>query len=95
MPAGPPLGGDEPTTKFAAAGAPHGEDRNIESWLGELRGGTPPPAPPPPADDATRAIPVSKPESDDTETATEQLNARGKPGRAVSAQDLLRREGRL
>ena len=110
VPAGPPPGGDEPTTKFAAARAPHGEDRNIESWLGELRGGTPPPPPPPPADDATRAIPtqpvgasadetraipVSKPESDDTETATEQLNARGKPGRAVSAQDLLRREGRL
>ena len=60
---------------------------------------------------ATRAIPVSKPRSSDTDAATEKLNARGeeavskseaksedKPprrGGGVSAQDLLRREGRL
>ena len=42
-----------------------------------------------------RAIPVSRPESVDSEVATEQLNARGKKGGGVSAQDLLRREGRL
>jgi RND superfamily putative drug exporter len=102
-------------------------DREIESWLGELRGkpaaapGTPEPA----ADDATtaiptqaepvaedetatisaeetRAIPVSRPEPADNEVATEKLNARGKNagddrrrGGGVSAQDLLRREGRL
>ena len=102
-PAGAPAPSDQPTTKFAAARAPRHEDREIESWLGELRGGTPPPADDAtraipvqqPSAEETRAIPVSRPDSEDTETATEQLNARGKPGRAVSAQDLLRREGRL
>ncbi|MCB0933016.1 MAG: hypothetical protein KDB71_14115, partial [Mycobacterium sp.] len=56
-----------------------------------------PPAPTPPADiaaDETRAIPISRPENTDTDVATEQLNARGQGG-GVSAQDLLRREGRL
>ena len=126
--------------------APH---REIESWLGELRGkatggqAAPPPQPSAeptrampspesrtPADDATtaipaaagddggipddvsptvsaeetRAIPVSRPEPADPEVATEKLNARGKKqggedrprrGGGVSAQDLLRREGRL
>ena len=50
----------------------------------------------------TRAIPVSRPEPADNEVATEKLNARGKNagddrrrGGGVSAQDLLRREGRL
>jgi RND superfamily putative drug exporter len=38
---------------------------------------------------------VSRPESGDTDVATEQLNARAKKGGGVSAQDLLRREGRL
>ncbi|RWA15391.1 hypothetical protein MBRU_10100 [Mycolicibacterium brumae DSM 44177] len=104
-------------------------EREIESWLGDLRGNAPrqqPSDPPttalptdPPTtaltsqpqagDDepeaATRAIPVAK-QPGDTETATEKLNARGeekpdegdKPprrGGGVSAQDLLRREGRL
>ncbi len=42
----------------------------------------------------TRAIPVSRPISGDSDVATEQLNARAKSN-GVSAQDLLRREGRL
>jgi RND superfamily putative drug exporter len=42
----------------------------------------------------TRAIPVSRPASGDSDVATEQLNARAKSN-GVSAQDLLRREGRL
>lgn len=116
-------------------------DREIESWLGELRGkpsnapGPQPSAEPTRAmsapDDATtaipmggagtraqngsdevspsisaeetRAIPVSRPEQGDSEVATEKLNSRGKKegeerprrGGGVSAQDLLRREGRL
>ena len=45
--------------------------------------------------DETRAIPVSRPESGDSDVATEKLNARGKQSGGVSAQDLLRREGRL
>jgi len=49
----------------------------------------------PVSSEATRAIPVSRPESGDSDVATEQLNARGKTGGGVSAQDLLRREGRL
>lgn len=116
MPAGPAP--DAPTTRFAAA-KPKRPDRDVTSWLGELRdtrqptpGVTQPPEDAttilpaggktteiPSADpisaDETRAIPVSRPESGDSETATEQLNARGKQGGGVSAQDLLRREGRL
>ena len=45
--------------------------------------------------DETRAIPISRPEGGDSDVATEKLNARGKQGGALSAQDLLRREGRL
>lgn len=61
-----------------------------------------------PDDAATRAIPVSKTTSDtdDSQAATERVNARGenqpehparpqRGGDSVSAQDLLRREGRL
>ncbi len=100
-------------------------DREIESWLGELRTGETPPSPPPsqptvpvggtdaaettaipaqpdPASisaDETRAIPVSRPDRGDTEVATEKLNSRGAKesgdDQPVSAQDLLRREGRL
>lgn len=111
-------------------------EREIESWLGELRGkpgagAQQPPVQPPSAeptrsmgpsgddtegattafaaqpqaeaeaDDetATRAIPVAKPR--DADAATEKMNARGESeekrqrrGGGVSAQDLLRREGR-
>lgn len=102
--------------------APNGE-REIESWLGELRGKPGNAAPQahsqpssdptrsmnPPADDQadkTTAIPVANPRAKDTEAATEKLNSRAdaeggddKPtrrgGGGVSAQDLLRREGRL
>jgi RND superfamily putative drug exporter len=54
---------------------------------------------------ATTAIPVANPRTKDTEAATEKLNSRpdgdgdDKPtrrgGGGVSAQDLLRREGRI
>lgn len=114
---------------------PAAPDREIESWLGELRGKTPAAPPPQPSaeptrsmaapEDATtaipappaatedvppsisaeetRAIPVARPESGDSEVATEKLNARGQKegedrprrGGGVSAADLLRREGRL
>jgi RND superfamily putative drug exporter len=119
---------------------PPREDREIESWLGELRGtGTPPgpPLPPPskrPSADVTRAMPEqgpgnepttaipalgnppegrrrTQPQNDDATTAipvpkqdadaaTEKLNTRDdeerkRRGGGVSAQDLLRREGRL
>ena len=108
---------------------PPAPEREIESWLGELRGeGTPgapggPSTPAGPSDSApttaipaqpdvdpalsaeeTRAIPVSRPAKGDSDVATEKLNARGKTedaekegpeGKSVSAQDLLRREGRL
>jgi len=115
---------EAPTTKFAAVRKD--DDRDIGSWLGELRSKRRPPAANPPAatpadsEDATtaiptqsgpvssgpissgpisseetRAIPVSRPDSGDTDVATEQLNARAKKSGGVSAQDLLRREGRL
>jgi len=116
---------------------PPAPDREIESWLGELRGkpsatlAQPQPSAEPtnaiPAPDGpttaipsprdqtgddvsptvsaeeTRAIPVSKPEPSESDVATEKLNSRGKKdgedrprrGGGVSAQDLLRREGRL
>jgi RND superfamily putative drug exporter len=65
---------------------------------------TPTPTPAPsPSDGQTRAIPVPgadvrarDPEATDSEPATEKLDARGRrAGGGVSAQDLLRREGRL
>ena len=118
---------EPPTTRFSTV-----QDRDIGSWLGELRRKTSRrPAGPDPAseptnvlpsgepthvlstpDDATmaiptavaaeaysadetRAIPVSRPAAD-SEVATENLNARGQhSGGGVSAQDLLRREGRI
>ncbi len=129
----PPASPEEaPTTRFASARAR--EERDIGSWLGELRrktsskrsAGADPSAEPTNVlpsgepthvisapDDATtaiptaaagdalsaeetRAIPISRPQAADSEVATEQLNARGQHGGGgVSAQDLLRREGRL
>jgi RND superfamily putative drug exporter len=53
------------------------------------------PAPQQLSAEETRAIPISRPDSGDSDVATEQLNARAKSGGGVSAQDLLRREGRL
>ncbi|ODQ85925.1 hypothetical protein [Mycolicibacterium flavescens] len=100
-------------------------EREIESWLGELRGTSAPPPPenrgqrppraqrPAPADtgnEATTAIPTPSQDPDattaiptppkDVEAATEKLNTREdddrqRRGGGVSAQDLLRREGRL
>lgn len=118
---------DAPTTRFTSA-QPKQDDRDIGSWLGELRAKTSRRAPEaqpaaPVSEDATtamptvsnptvsnptvsnpavaeqisaeetRAIPIARPE--DSDMATEQLNARGKQGGGVSAQELLRREGRL
>ncbi|MCG7596875.1 MMPL family transporter [Mycobacterium sp. PSTR-4-N] len=108
---------------------PQRDDREIESWLGDLRGtggsAATPPAPPrpsgeptralhdsgpdPDAADATTAIPAQRAEDEDTDdatraiptarasdadTATEKLNTR-RGGGGLSAQELLRREGRL
>jgi trehalose monomycolate/heme transporter len=139
---------EAPTTRFSAppnpsAGRPpappqappqpaRGEDREIESWLSDLRGGKtgeprgagPTPPPKPSADetralkipreqpsgqptaepsDATTAIPTGPRENKDADVATEKLNARddnpdrprSRRGGGLSAQDLLRREGRL
>ena len=119
---------------------PPREDREIESWLGELRGtgapaGTPTPPPtgrpsadathampeqrprpprPTPGNEPTTAIPTPRahPQDDASATtaiptprqqdpeATEKLNTRDdderkRRGGGMSAQDLLRREGRL
>ncbi|MBV8928108.1 MAG: MMPL family transporter, partial [Mycobacteriaceae bacterium] len=100
----------------ARRAAPPPQDREIESWLGELRGGGRQGPPPPrpagptgqqttaipvhrqgaksPADDATTAIPVRQPaDADETEKLQAQDEDRRRGG--LSAQDLLRREGRL
>lgn len=124
---------EAPTTRFQSPAAR--EERDIGSWLGELRRKTSSKRPTEsvPATDSsaeptavlpsnepthviaapedatmaiptasvadalsaeeTRAIPVSRP-TGDSEVATEKLNARGQNG-GVSAQDLLRREGRI
>jgi trehalose monomycolate/heme transporter len=110
------------------------EEREIESWLGELRGSTPPEPPAaPPSADATRAMPAAaagdaaettaipvqrpkggeppkkpkappaaKPDPESTEKLPKQQKTSGgrpdderRRGGGVSAQDLLRREGRL
>jgi trehalose monomycolate/heme transporter len=102
--------GPAPRTRRAAP-PPVREDREIESWLGELRGNgpTPPPARPRPQPqegaEPTTAIPTQRPRAgraraQDPES-TEKLSAqpadesrrRGANG-GVSAQELLRREGR-
>ena len=136
---------DAVTQRQAAAPTPPTAEREIESWLGNLRdtsGSVAPqqystPSSEPtrsmqPADTdaeattaipvqrangtdragsdetATRAIPVSQSRTGDSEAATKRVNARGEGTRgegsddnphrradSVSAQDLLRREGRL
>jgi len=126
----PAPGRERPPTPAApppGAQPPRGEDREIESWLSELRG--PQPTPPPPSEpsaDQTRAMPVpgqrspgQRPDDEGDATtdiptgprdeknpdvATQKLNARGndagdrphqRRGGGLSAQDLLRREGRI
>ncbi|MGD9621668.1 MAG: MMPL family transporter [Mycolicibacterium sp.] len=94
------------------------KEREIESWLGDLRGGSSGPGGnepttaipaqperPEPGDhtddsaEETRAIPTQR--RSDADAATEKLNTRAEDeaarrgGAGVSAQDLLRREGRL
>jgi uncharacterized membrane protein YdfJ with MMPL/SSD domain len=117
-----------------AAPPPPREEREIESWLGELRGSTPPEPPAAqPSADATRAMPAAaagdaaettaipvqrpkggeppkkpkappaaKPDPESTEKLPKQQKTSGgrpddnrRRGGGVSAQDLLRREGRL
>jgi trehalose monomycolate/heme transporter len=126
-PAAPAPG--RPPAPSAPPQPPRGEDREIESWLSDLRGGktgdprgAAPKAPQPSADEtralqipprdkpsgqpptepeaATTAIPTAPREDKDPDPATEKLNASGeKPrprrGGGLSAQDLLRREGRI
>ncbi len=92
-----------------APAQPAREDREVESWLGALGGG-PKPAPPPrrrppvprarPGDEPTTAIAAQRPQDPES---TEKLNTGEKEkkkeerrrGGGLSAQDLLRREGRL
>ncbi|OBI46002.1 hypothetical protein A5707_22855 [Mycobacterium kyorinense] len=119
----PPAPTGRPTTGEPPAGA---EDREIESWLSELRGpkqaeqqansrdtaNAAPVSQDRPAEeassddgDATTAIPIAPPDDSDSEAATEKLNSRGadspnaerprRRGGGLSAQDLLRREGRF
>jgi uncharacterized membrane protein YdfJ with MMPL/SSD domain len=132
----PAPGREPPPAPGPQQSAPRGEDREIESWLSELRGTQPGdrpadprgPAPVPPSqpsadqtrampipreqpaeqpptepEDATTAIPTGPRQDKDPETATEKVNARGEEperprqrrGGGLSAQDLLRREGRI
>jgi RND superfamily putative drug exporter len=128
-----PPAGDAQRTRRPAPPSPSAprEEREIESWLGELRGTAPaggPPAPSPPrprqprpqpGNEPTTAIPAlgtsrrPRPQNDDATTAiptprkqdpeaTEKINTREDDehqrrgtGGGVSAQELLRREGRL
>ncbi|MCV7135543.1 hypothetical protein H7J06_21430, partial [Mycobacterium hodleri] len=121
-----PAQADVPTTRTprvdpsrtatpARGSAPRGSgadgSREIESWLGDLRGGAaqgeakrPPTAgrrqpPPPAAEPPTTAIPTQRPtDSDQTEKIDTREAAEDAPkrrGGGMSAADLLRREGRL
>ena len=84
---------DEPTTAFRAQPA---DGARVQSADAATRVQSADAATERISAEQTRAIPVSRPETIDTEVATEQLNARGKTsGGGVSAADLLRREGRL
>jgi trehalose monomycolate/heme transporter len=127
-PSAPPAPG-RPPGPGAPPQPPAGDEREIESWLSDLRGGkardphsaapkapqpsadetralqTPPrdkPSDPPPTkpEDATTAIPTAPREGKDSDPDTEKLNAPGenprpRRGGGLSAQDLLRREGRI
>jgi trehalose monomycolate/heme transporter len=125
-PAAAPARG-RPPAPAAPPQPPGGDDREIESWLSDLRGGkardprgTAPKPPQPSADetralqipprdkqpprtqpeDTTTAIPTAPRDDKDPDPDTEKLNAPGeKPrprrGGGLSAQDLLRREGRI
>ena len=89
----------QPTRVIPPPGAPEDATTAIPTAPKPTPSGSPAPSEAPTAAqisaEETRAIPVSRPEAVDSEVATEQLNARGKKGGGVSAQDLLRREGRL
>jgi RND superfamily putative drug exporter len=65
VPGGNPTGPDAPTTRSSVPGAqrpaPRNADREIESWLGELRGPKQSGSAPAESGDATTAIPVAKP----------------------------------
>jgi RND superfamily putative drug exporter len=74
------------------------QDREVESWLAELRGPNPDDS-----DDSTTAMPAAPREADTADVATEKFNAHDTDaekagqhgGGGLSARDLLRREGRL
>jgi trehalose monomycolate/heme transporter len=86
---------------------PPRQDREIESWLGELRGTGGDQAAARPSADATQAIPeAGTPDPESTEKLPKQgkrsrrpddrkPDDEGRHGGGVSAQELLRREGRL
>ncbi|MBE5470661.1 hypothetical protein E3G67_002605 [Mycobacteroides abscessus] len=83
VPGGNPAGPDAPTTRSSVAGTHRPDrrnaDREIESWLGELRGPKQPGAAAgTEAGDATTAIPVSKPPS--TPQPAQPNRASGTPG---------------
>lgn len=83
VPGGNPAGPDAPTTRSSVAGTHRPDrrnaDREIESWLGELRGPKQPGAAAgTEAGDATTAIPVSKPQS--TPRPAQPNRASGTPG---------------
>ena len=118
-----------PAASPSGTAVPRGDDREIESWLSELRGAQAT-GPSEPSEDPTRAmpaggqhssaqrpagedledqttaIPTPPQEEQDPDVATQKLNARGtetdggdrprqRRGGGLSAQDLLRREGRI
>ena len=122
------------TQRTQRAAPPPREEREIESWLGQLRGSAPPEPPAAqPSADATRAMPAAaasdaaettaipvqrpkggeppkkpkappaaKPDPESTEKLPKQQKTSGerpdddrRRGGGLSAQDLLRREGRL
>lgn len=117
--------GEAPTTRLTAQGgpstaktrprvpppAPSAGETNKMPAAGNRPGGKPDAKSDSKGDpaDKTAAIPAQRPEGDDSETATEKLNARGiqdeggvdtarrrrTGGGGLSAQDLLRREGRM
>lgn len=96
MPAGSPPEGRR-GRRPEARPSPDNEPTTAIPTPGTRPQGTPPEGRADP--DATTAIPTPGKQSDDAEAATEKLNTREDEERqrrgGVSAQDLLRREGRL
>nr|WP_232061897.1 hypothetical protein [Mycobacterium xenopi] len=98
--------GDRPADRYEAGADPTPKPSAEQTRAMPIPGNQPGSQTPSDAGDPTAALPTPPPEDSDSDVATEKLNSRGHSGNnadqtrqrrtgSVSAQDLLRREGRF